>query len=146
MSKSTSWYLIQQTFFKINCFNLSSLTLFSMQRFSFNFIIVLNEKRQIGSTKTLLLHDPHFLIFKLVTNQKLSRSTTKTSCQQIGSELAPCYCDGLAKKRIIHDHNKTKLISFKLPPLPPRPPSPPRTWTRFFFCCCSEFTSLSHCG
>ena len=93
-----------------------------MQRFSFNFIIVLNEQRQIGATKTLLLHDPDFLIFKLVTNQKLLRSTTKTSCQQIGSELAPCYCDGLARKRIIHDHNKTKLISFKLPPLPPPPP------------------------
>lgn len=133
MSKSITWYLIQQKFFKINCFNLSTLTLFSIQRFSFNFIIVLNQKRQIGSTKTLLLHDPHFLIFKLVTNQKLSRSTTKTSCQQIGSELAPCYCDGLAKKRIIHDHNKTKLISFKLPPLPPRSPSPPSMNAFLFF-------------
>lgn len=104
-----------------------------MQRFSFHFIIVLNEQRQIGSTKTLLLHDPHFLISKLVTKQKLSRSTTKTSCQQIGSELAPCYCDGLGGKRIIHYHDKTKLISFKLPPLPPPPPSPPGTWRRFFF-------------
>ena len=145
MSKSITWYLIQQTFLKINCFNLSTLTtLFSMQRFSFHFIIVLNEQRQIGSTKTLLLHDPHFLISKLVTKQKLSRSTTKTSCQQIGSELAPCYCDGLGGKRIIHYHDKTKLISFKLPPLPP-PPSPPGTWRRFFFFF-SEFTSLSHRG
>ena len=144
MSKSTTWYLIQQTFLKINCFNLSTLTtLFSMQRFSFNLIIVLNEQRQIGSTKTLLLHDPHFLICKLVTNQKLSRSTTKTSCQQIGSGIGPLLLRRTCKKKN-HPwyHNKTKLISFKLPPFPP-PPPPEHEGVSFF---CSEFTSLSHWG
>ena len=76
MSKSTTWYLIQQIFLNINTINLSTLrTLFSIQRFLFNVNAfsfstsalqsVLNEQRQIASTKTMLLHYQLFLIFKL---------------------------------------------------------------------------------
>ena len=42
----------------------------------------------------MLLHYQLFLIF-----QKLSRSTNKNSCQQIGSELAPCYRKGLGTSK-----------------------------------------------
>ena len=81
MSKSITWYLIQQIFLNINTINLSTLrTLFSIQQFSFNVNAfsfststlqsVLNEQRQIASTKTMLLHYQHFVIFKLIHEPK----------------------------------------------------------------------------
>ena len=110
MSKSTTWYLIQQIFLNINTINLSTLrTLFSIQRFSFNVNAfsfststlqsVLNEERQIASTKTMLLHYQLFLIFKLSHEPKAFKINKQNSCQQIGSELAPCYREGLGRSK-----------------------------------------------